>query len=228
MFSLIILVSLFVSFITVVLFPYEVNAEVSDWKTYTNITYGIKMNYPSTWLVNESITPENVVSFHNPRSDATYILAKNSTNQIEDSHAYNYSGVGLSIQDLSSHLGHKNISLEDYTAIKLDTIVNSPNVYKITEFENYTLGGHPAYKVEYTFNRIIMQNTSDNMMKIRANDANGIKFFPTSENITEAWTVKNDKAYIITSIVDNIDKHMKKIKYYIIQKIIHSFDFLDL
>jgi superfamily II DNA helicase RecQ len=226
MFSLIIF-SLFVSFITAVLFPYEVNAKISDWKTYSNITYGIKMDYPSKWLVNESITPENIISFHNPRSDATYMLAKNSTNQIEDSHSYNYSGVGLSIQDLSSHLGH-NISLEDYTAIQLDTIVNSPNVYKITDFENYSLGGYPAYKVEYTFDHLIMQNTSDNMMKMRTNDFNGIKFFPTSENITEAWTVKNDKAYIITSIVDNIDKHMKKIKYYIIQKIIDSFDFLDL
>jgi hypothetical protein len=228
MLSLIILFSLFVSFIIVILLPYEVNAEISDWETYRNITYGIKMDYPSTWLVNENISPENIVLFHNPHSDATYIFAKNSTNQIEDFHSYNYSGIGLSIQDLLLHLGHRNVSLDDYTAFKLDTIVNSPNVYEITKFENYSLGGHPAYKVEYTFNAAIKQNTTENIMKMAARDVNAIKFFPISENITEVWTVKNDKAYVITSIVDNIDKHMEKIKHNIIQKIIDSFDFLDL
>lgn len=111
---------------------------LSNFSTYENSTYGIKIDYPPDWNVTEGLSPENIVAFHNPPSDLRYI---------ENIVPTNYTGVGVFFQNLSSLLGYENMSLDSFSALQLGTLDNDS--ISISKFDNTTLGGIPAHIIEY-------------------------------------------------------------------------------
>lgn len=163
-------------------------------------------------IVAENISGEVVVAFRDPSSNATY------------------NGLGVIVQNLSGYFGNNESSLEDYTAIKLNNILNGterPPYYEITKFGNYSLAGYPAYTIEYADKVSGLEN-------LRASAARALGALGAlgaqnrfTENITEAWTVKNDTAYLITSLIDadTGNATMERLMYDDMQKLISSFEF---
>lgn len=105
-------------------------------------------------------------------------------------------GLAISVQDLPSLIGLQNTSLNDYSSLRYNYLTSKSTTKYIDEItdidNNYTLSNNPAYRVEYLISE------------------------PTSSKIVEYWTVKNDKAYIITvfipvSIENQIMLTVKKI-----------------
>jgi hypothetical protein len=111
---------------------------LSNFATYENSTYGVRIDYPLDWNVTEGLSPENIVAFHNPASDLRYI---------ENVIPTNYTGLGIFFQNLSSLLGYENMSLDSFSALQLDTL-DSDSI-AISKFDNTTLAGIPAHIVEY-------------------------------------------------------------------------------
>lgn len=111
---------------------------LSNFSTYENSTYGIKIDHPPDWNVTEGLSPENIVAFHNPPSDLRYI---------ENIVPTNYTGLGIFFQNLSSLLGYENMSLDSFSSLQLGTLDNDS--ISISKFDNTTLGGIPAHIIEY-------------------------------------------------------------------------------
>ena len=122
----------------------------------------MRIDYPFSSTVKEKINPENVVAFrYQPTASKSSFIA-----------------FGIFIQNLTSILDRKNISLDEYTSLQLMHLqkkFSDPKMGEILVFEKHSLSGYPGYKVEYAiFDSAVL---------------------PSVE--TQIWTVKDGKAYNI-------------------------------
>jgi hypothetical protein len=51
----------------------QTSTTTSDWKTYTNTTYGYSIKYPADWKINEDTSPRNI-SWSSPKTTAESVF----------------------------------------------------------------------------------------------------------------------------------------------------------
>ncbi|MBI4170245.1 MAG: DcrB-related protein [Candidatus Aenigmarchaeota archaeon] len=103
----------------------------ADFLAYSNPTYGIQMQYPASWTVNEN-AEGIVVAFVSPLEDKNDIF-RDSVNVV--------------MNDLSE----QKLTMEDYTEFALQQLARTFPDALITEANDITLDGNPARKIVYTF-----------------------------------------------------------------------------
>lgn len=108
-----------------------------NFLTYTNSTYGIKIQYSSDWLFKESNTSNNsvqtIVSFA-----PSQLVRNTSSNAL--------AVLTIAIQSLPFH----NLSLDTYTNLNVNNLRQSNPGFKIIDSNNTILAGSPAHKITYT------------------------------------------------------------------------------
>ncbi|MBI2655017.1 hypothetical protein HYX06_01175 [Candidatus Woesearchaeota archaeon] len=120
----------------------------SNFLTYENADYGVKIKYPSDWEQKE--TEDLIIAFVSPKTDVSDAVQEN---------------LGLTMNDLSGQY----LTLEDYNDISIDGLKQTFPDIKIIESGSTVLSNNPAHKVVFT--------------------ASNLKFM-------QAWTIKNDLAYV--------------------------------
>ena len=120
----------------------------SDFLTYENSDYGIKIKYPSDWQQTEN--EDVIVAFLSRKTDASEAVQEN---------------LGLTMNDLAG----QGLTLQKYNEIAIEQLKQTFPDIKIIESGSTVLSNNPAYKVVFT--------------------ASNLKFM-------QAWTIKNDLAYV--------------------------------
>jgi len=148
--------------------------EEGAFLTYENPNYGIKIQYPSSWVkieeqegggeLGSTATTPVLVSFFSP--------AKSPTDEHPES-------VNIVVEVLPS----QTFTLDEYTQSGINELRTSlQDVNIIESTDNTTLAGNPAHKIIYTFTFIDKDNPS-NQLSIKN---------------MQIWTVKNGKAYVFS------------------------------
>ena len=107
----------------------------SNFRTFENIAFGLRMLYPSGWSVTEvksTLSPNAVAFFKAPVEGPSDVYQENVIINMK----------GPSPDDLT---------LRDYTENSLNTFRNMPNIRLLQSFPN-TLAGLPAHMVVYSEN----------------------------------------------------------------------------
>ncbi len=120
----------------------------SDFLTYENFDYGIKIAYPSDWEQKE--TEDIIIAFVSPKTDSSDAIQEN---------------LGLTMNDLAG----QGLTLPKYNEIAIEQLKQTFPDIKIIESGSTVLSNNPAYKAVFT--------------------ASNLKFM-------QAWTIKNDLAYV--------------------------------
>jgi eukaryotic-like serine/threonine-protein kinase len=129
-------------------FAQQTTKSTTNFLSYVNSTYGIKLQYPSSWDKEENGTRQgtetDVVTFSPP--------AINSTASLD-----------ISIDDISDE---KGITLPQYASSGISDLKQSLKSFKLVgSATNSVLAGLPAYKSIYTY---VDQNTIFKDMEIGA------------------------------------------------------------
>ena len=107
----------------------EQKAAPSNFLTYENFDYGIKINYPSNWKQTE--TEQVIVAFLSPKADASDAIQEN---------------LGLTMNDLAG----QDMTLPKYNEIAIEQLKQTFPDIKIIESGSTVLSNMPAYKVAFT------------------------------------------------------------------------------
>ena len=155
------------------------------------------MDYPSSWIIKENISSENVVAIRDPSPNDRSLIA-----------------VSISVQNLQSILNRPNISPSDYNSLQLNYLLNKSEARDIGEITNidekFNLSNNEAYKAEYSFSGFLSPSKSS--------------FIPIIGNTTQMWTVKDDKAYIITAMFS--PPNIKESVLPILNRMVSSFEII--
>ena len=113
----------------------QVKTTITNFISYQNSTYGIKIQYPSHWQKQENGTKQDtqtdIVTFYAPASNTN-------------------ANLDLSIDDISDETG---ISLAQYANNSLTDLKQSLTNFKLIESSgNNHISGLPAYRIVYTSN----------------------------------------------------------------------------
>jgi eukaryotic-like serine/threonine-protein kinase len=142
----------------------------SEFVTYDNPTFGVRIQYPSDWgRLDLSFLQQSADIDFYPLADTS--LAKN---------------VKIQVNNLPS----RNMTLEEYTNSQIN-----PLEERLLESNTTTLAGIPGYEIVFT-------------------SLQGLKTM-------QVWTIKNDKAYIISYVAQEED-YEKELQ--VAQKMIDSFE----
>ena len=113
----------------------------TNFLTYQNSTYGIKIQYPSDWLYKEGIASnssvQTIVTFTSPNlvTAAPIGIGKSLV------------AFTIAVQSLPFH----NLSLNTYTNLNVNTLRQSEPGFQLLMSNDTTLaGGNPAHKITYT------------------------------------------------------------------------------
>jgi hypothetical protein len=101
---------------------------------YTNPNYGIKMQYPSDWMKNETQDGTSIVAFSSPETDSKNLFISKMT--------------------LAKVDNPTTLNLDNYLQNEIEFFKTYPLFHNLQILEsgtNYTLGGYPAYKIVGTF-----------------------------------------------------------------------------
>ena len=101
----------------------------SDFLTYENPDYGVKIKYPSDWQQTE--TEDLIVAFLSPKTDASDAVQEN---------------LGLTMNDLAG----QGLTLQKYNEIAIEQLKQTFPDIKIIESGSTVLSNIPAYKVVFT------------------------------------------------------------------------------
>lgn len=101
----------------------------SDFLTYENSDYGVKIKYPSNWQQTE--TEDVIVSFLSPKADASADIQEN---------------LGLIMNDLAG----QGLTLQKYNEIAIEQLKQTFPDIKIIESGSTVLSNNPAHKVVFT------------------------------------------------------------------------------
>ena len=178
-------------------FEQAIAQNITNFSTYQNPVHGIKMDYPSSWIIKENISSENVVAIRDPSPNDRSLIA-----------------VSISVQNLQSILNRPNISPSDYNSLQLNYLLNKSEARDIGEITNidekFNLSNNEAYKAEYSFSGFLSPSKSS--------------FIPIIGNTTQMWTVKDDKAYIITAMFS--PPNIKESVLPILNRMVSSFEII--
>ena len=144
------------------------NGSSLNYQLYSNTQYGISMECPNRWVINESIDPGNIVVFYAPQDNNS-----NSSKAV----------LGIYIQDFT-FLNNTNMTLDSYSNILLNTLQNQS--VNITKSSYTNIDKNQAYEVVFK-------------------DNEGFKVY-------YAWTIKNNKAYVILFIATD-QEYTKYLNY---------------
>ena len=111
----------------------------SNFRTFENIAFGLRMLYPSDWTVTEV---KSTLSPNASTSAVAFFKApiKSPTDMYQENVIINMKGPSPD-----------EVTLRDYTENSLNTFRNMPNIRLLQSFPN-TLAGLPAYMVVYSEN----------------------------------------------------------------------------
>ncbi len=101
------------------------------YETYANADYGISMDYPSTWTVN----------------DASEVVAVAFSSPLESSEDAFHESVNLAMNDLSG----ENMDMEAYTTLLLEQVSAAYPDAVITEAKDAVLDSSPARMIVFSF-----------------------------------------------------------------------------
>ncbi len=101
----------------------------SDFLTYENSDYGVKIMYPSDWQQTEN--EDVIVAFLSPKTDASDTIQEN---------------LGLTMNDLAG----QSLTLQKYNEIAIEQLKQIFPDIKIIESGSTVLSNNPAYKVVFT------------------------------------------------------------------------------
>lgn len=125
-----------------VIMPQEVSAQSSttNFLTYNNPTYKIKMQYPPDWTVstNTLATYSGVVAFYSPLQSLTDVLPAE---------------LSLSITTYS-----QGVSLDEYTKTTLAAL--DQQGIKVSESNAFTLAGKPGHRIVFSPPQLQPQNNN--------------------------------------------------------------------
>jgi hypothetical protein len=143
---------------------------ITNLRAYVNTAFGVSMQYPAVWGAVELKSSPLDNKF--PGSSIALFTAplENATDTFREKAL-------LSIQDFSSpeNVSSQNMTLAKYTNGSLSGYRNIPDSVTILESNTTTLAGQPAHRIVFT------------------EDAQNQQF-----KKTQVWTVKDNKAYVIT------------------------------
>ncbi|MBI2660579.1 hypothetical protein HYX07_05445 [Candidatus Woesearchaeota archaeon] len=101
----------------------------SDFLTYENSDYGVKIKYPSDWEKKE--TEDLIIAFVSPKTGASDAVQEN---------------LGLTMNDLAGQY----LTLQDYNKIAIEQLKQTFPDIKFIESGSTTVSNTPAYKVVFT------------------------------------------------------------------------------
>lgn len=101
----------------------------SDFLTYENSDYGVKIKYPANWQQTE--TEDFIVAFLSPKTDASGTIQEN---------------LGLTMNDLAGQY----LTLQDYNEIAIEQLRQTFPDINIIESGSIVLSNNPAHKVVFT------------------------------------------------------------------------------
>ena len=175
------------------------NVEAEPSQVYVNSTYGIKINYPAGWIVEESDT---ATVFHNQSKSLNVvaeILTPIQSSYYDSKIGASHNSIRLIVEDYNTFGNYVNENIQNYinknsskenNNDKLLTIANKRigaiglychNFDLQSWNQNASLAGHPAHQIflDYSYDKY-------------------------SKDATEIWTIKNDKIYIIEFVAQDI------------------------
>ena len=111
----------------------------TNFLTYQNSTYGIKIQYPSDWLYKESNTSNSSV-----QTVVTFV----SPNLVTAPTSKSFVALTVAVQSLPFH----NLPLNTYTNLNVNTLRQSEPGFQLIMSNDTTLAGgnNPAHKITYT------------------------------------------------------------------------------
>ena len=113
----------------------QVKPTTTNFLTYSNSTYGIKIQYPSDWQKQENGTKQDT------QTDIVTFYAPSNSN----------ANLDLSTDDISDE---KGISLAQYASNSLTDLKQSLTNFKMSKSNNNHISGLPAYRIVYTSNQM--------------------------------------------------------------------------
>jgi eukaryotic-like serine/threonine-protein kinase len=164
----------------------------SNFRTFENIAFGLRMLYPSDWSVTEvksTLSPNASTSavafFKAPRESPSDVYQENVIVNMK----------GPSPDDLT---------LRDYTENSLNSFRNMPNIRLLQSFPN-TLAGLPAHMVVYSENSegiviekmqiwTIVDNNTAYVVTVGAEQTQFWKYLPTVEKMINSIQINKPTA----------------------------------
>ena len=170
----------------------------SPWLSYTNSTYGIKMGYPSDWVIMDD---KAATIFHNQSKNLNVvaeILAPVQSNYYNPKIGASRNSIRLVVEDyntfgdcinnnIDKYVGNNNSATDDKN--KLQTVANKRigaiGIYS-HDFDlkswnqNATLAGNPAHQIFLDYS-----------------------YANSSKDATEIWTIKENKIYLIEFVAQD-------------------------
>ena len=115
---------------TVITVPVAVTERIITFSTYENIDYGIKIEYPKNWTVDEVTEPPVVVQFLSPREGIGDTFQENVT---------------IAYEELPQPM-----TLQEYTESSINLLRGLFTEFNLIEQSDTTLAGNPAQEILYT------------------------------------------------------------------------------
>jgi len=212
-----------------VLSTFEIfSPDIEVYLTYENRSHGVRIDFPSNWIAQQDISPDNVVAFRHPNpmefGDNLFRTFQQSRFPNETSAgsiaAENrpFIALGIFIQNLSSILYRQNVSMENFSSLQLEYLQNKS--FQISKLDNYTLSGYPAYMVEYS----LRSQPTNSSLPAFGTPVLSVPPERPNMNVTQVWTVHDNKAYIIMASVSPPGLQDKT--WPIIKRMINSFELI--
>lgn len=187
-------------------------------KLYLNSTYGIEINYPIGWTVNDG---DKATIFHNQSKSLNVvaeIMAPIQSSYYDSKIGASHNSIRLIVENYSTFGDYANDNIQKYIGNK-DT--NEENKNKLLTVANKRIGAIGLYCHNFDL-KSWNQNAS-----LAGYPAHQIfldySYDEHSKDATELWTIKGDKIYIIEFVAQD--------QYYsrylpVVNKMIESFQIL--
>jgi len=166
--------------------------ENSNFRTFENVAFGLRMLYPSDWSVTE------VKSTLSPNASTSAVaFFKAPKESLTDAYQEN---VIITMKGPSPD----DLTLREYTENSLNTFRNMPNIRLLQSFPN-TLAGLPAHMVVYSENSegieiqkmqiwTIVDNDTAYVVTFGAEQTQFLRYLPTVENMINSIQINKPAA----------------------------------
>ena len=143
-----------------------------DFLKFENMTFGIRIQYPTNWEKVEDHLPLNVIVVFDPPGGSDSVIG--------------IDGIDIVIAPVPP-----NVTLEQYTEDYINLLGDIFSEFSIVESSPTTLADYPAYRVVYT-GRVERNEVFEN---VQYRDV-------ILNKVMEVWTLKDSKAYLISYYAD--------------------------
>ncbi len=155
-----------------------------DFLKFENMTFRIRIQYPTNWEKVEDRLPLNVIVVFDPPGESDSVIG--------------IDGVDIVIAPVPP-----NVTLEQYTEDYINLLGDIFSEFSIVESSPTTLANYPAYRVVYT-GKVERNEVLENVLYRDV----------ILNKVMEVWTLKDSKAYLISYYADEkkYDNHLETVQ----------------